>query len=116
MMAVILTLPEAGEQCVDITESLQNGIYTVTLNGKFTFFDQGSFRGILEEIANQEVKKILFDVSRLSFVDSSGLGQFLLAHDKAEEHKKSLSIQGANGQVKKMFSIAHFETIFTLLE
>jgi anti-anti-sigma factor len=99
---------------MDIIKSLENGVYNATLSGKFTFFDHAAFREILDEIGNENAKQIVLDMASVTFIDSAGLGQLLLAHDAATKFKKPLIIKGANGQVKKMFDVAHFETMFTL--
>jgi hypothetical protein len=38
----------------------------------------------------------------------------LLAYDEAEKQRKHIHILGARNQVKKMFDIARFNTLFTL--
>jgi anti-anti-sigma factor len=99
---------------VEITKSLDNGTYTITLSDKFTFFDHAAFQEILNEIGREDIREIILDVAGVTFIDSAGLGLLLLGRDETVKYRKSLVIRGATGQVKKMFDVAHFETIFTL--
>jgi len=115
-LCVIWRKHYAQEDPVDITKSLDNGIYTITLSGKFTFFDHAAFREILEEMSQEKIRGVVLDMAALTFIDSAGLGQLLLAQDEATKYHKSLVIKGATGQVRKMFGVAHFDTIFTLQE
>src|SRR5271156_2341391 len=98
---------------MDIKKSLKNGIYEVTLSEKFTFFDHAAFREIVDEISHENIRQIELHMAAVTFIDSAGLGQLLLAHDEAAKSRKPLVIKGATGQVKKMFDVAHFETMFT---
>lgn len=51
---------------------------------------------------------------QVDFVDSAALGMLLLARDEAQKHDKKLIISGIQGQVKKMFTVARFDSLFSL--
>ena len=99
---------------MEIVKDLRQGSYEITLKGKFTFSDHPSFREILQNIAQKEVRQVVLHMSGVEFVDSAALGMLLLARDEAEKHQKHLIISGAAGQVKKMFEMARFNTLFTM--
>ena len=99
---------------MDIITHLNQGIYNVTLSGTFTFSDHPGFRDILQKIEDGDVRQIVLHLSGVEFVDSAALGMLLLALDEAEKHQKPLVLSGATGQVKKMFDMARFDTLFTL--
>jgi HptB-dependent secretion and biofilm anti anti-sigma factor len=99
---------------MDIVKNLNHGTYDVTLNGKFTFSDHQAFREILDKIAEKDVQQIVLHMSGVEFVDSAALGMLLLALDESEKHQKRLAINGPTGQVKKMFDMARFNTLFSI--
>lgn len=99
---------------MEIVKDIENGDYVFALKGKFTFSDNAAFRTVLGRIPDSAIRQIIFDVKDLEFVDSAALGMFLLAHDEAVKHKKTVIIRGAQGQVKKMISMARFENYFTI--
>lgn len=99
---------------MEIVKHLNQGTYDVTMSGQFTFTDHPEFRAILAKIGDKDVKQIIFNMRQVEFVDSAALGMMLLAHDEAEKHHKQLIISGATGQVKKMFDMAKFNTLFTM--
>ena len=101
---------------MEIIKQLKQGTYDVTMRGQFTFNDHPGFREILQEIGSKDVRQIVLHMSHVEFVDSSALGMLLLAADEAEKHQKHLVISGAVGQVKKMFTMARFDTLFTMAE
>jgi anti-anti-sigma factor len=99
---------------MEITKYLKQGVFDVTMQGKFTFNDHHEFREILQDMGSGEVRQIILHMSKVEFVDSAALGMLLLAADEAEKHQKHLMISGATGQVKKMFDMARFHKLFTM--
>lgn len=99
---------------MEIAENVQEGTYDVTLRGKFTFGDHSAFREVLTRISEPNVRKVILHMGLVEFVDSAALGMLLLAHDEAEKYQKSLVLSGAAGQVKKMFDMARFNTLFSM--
>lgn len=97
-----------------ITAHQQLGTYTFSLGGHFTFTDHPEFREVLTHIEQAGVTSVIVDISQVEFVDSAALGMLLLANDAASKYAKKLVIRGAQGQVKKMFDMANFQSIFSL--
>ena len=89
--------------------------FVYQLEGKFTFTDNMLIRDLLADIPNRKEHRILFDMSRLEFIDSAALGMLMLSQEKASDCQKSVSIRGAGGQVSKMLSMARFENFFTII-
>lgn len=99
---------------MNLTAQQYAGTYTVTLGGHFTFTDHPAFREVLDTIASQTITAVTIDLARVEFVDSAALGMLLLAADEAKKNGKPLVVRGAQGQVKKMFDMANFHTLFQL--
>jgi anti-anti-sigma factor len=99
---------------MDIVKQLHQGTYDVAFSGIFTFNDHPEFRSILQKMEEKDVQNIVFGLDKLEFVDSAALGMFLLALDAADKAQKRLVLKGATGQVKKMFNLARFHTLFIL--
>jgi len=97
-----------------ITKHLKKGTYDVTLSGNFTFDDHTDFRDVLQQMSEADVRHVVFHMNKLEFIDSAALGMLLLARDEAQKHQKNLAISGATGQVKKMFDMARFDTLFAM--
>ena len=87
----------------------------VLLSGRLTFTDHEQFRSVMA-LFDEPVKgqKFVFDLSGLEFVDSSGLGMFLIARDTAERNDCQLVLRGAHNQVRRILDIAKFGTIFNI--
>ena len=97
---------------MEIQTRLENGVYSVTMQGKFIFTDNQQFRPILEKLGDPAILQVVLLMEKVDFVDSAALGMLLLAHDEAVKYQKTLSLRGVNGQVKRIFEMARFEQFF----
>lgn len=86
----------------------------VNLKGRLTFTDHEQFRKITEAMHEPGSAKCTLDVSGLEFIDSAGLGLLLLVNEAAKENDISVSIRGAQDQVKKMLEITRFEEMIPI--
>ncbi|MBP7338478.1 STAS domain-containing protein [Niveispirillum sp.] len=84
----------------------------VTLSGRMTLIDHEKFRNVVDAIEKAEGNVCIFDLTRLEFVDSSGLGMFLIARDVALPKKMEIELFGAQESVKRILQIAKFQTLF----
>lgn len=100
---------------MEILDKLNGEIYDVTLSGKFTFTDHLEFRRVLETLESGEAKRVLIDMASVDFVDSAALGMLLLLRDIAQRKQQEVLIRGATGHVQKIFEMAKFETMFTMV-
>lgn len=87
----------------------------IDLQGRLTFADYGSFRELTELFAEHEAKECFLDLSQLEFIDSAGLGMLLIARDKIKIYEGNVILKGAQGQVKKMLCLGHFESLFKVV-
>lgn len=99
---------------MELSDSLDNNEYKAILSGKFMFTDNVKFRSVLEKFSNEKITQIYFCMDQVEFVDSAALGMLLLARDEAIKLNKKLVLGNINGQVKKMFELAHFEKLFSI--
>jgi anti-anti-sigma factor len=58
---------------MEVIRQLQEGIYTITLSGKFTFGDNPQFREILQNLIQQDVQQMVLQMAKVEFVDSADL-------------------------------------------
>lgn len=84
----------------------------VTLTGRMTLIDHEKFRAVVEAIERMEGSCCVFDLTGLEFVDSSGLGMFLIARDVALPKQVEIELHGAQETVKRILQIAKFNTLF----
>jgi HptB-dependent secretion and biofilm anti anti-sigma factor len=93
---------------------LKDNDTTVAIGGDLTFTDHVAFRELADRLAASHGKTITIDVSGLSFIDSAGLGMLLIAREEARKANRNLVLRGAAGQVKRMFALTKFDTLFAV--
>jgi HptB-dependent secretion and biofilm anti anti-sigma factor len=87
---------------------------TVSISGEFTFTDHVAFKAIASRLFERQGKPIVIDLAKLEFIDSAGLGMLLIVREEADKAHRSLVLRGPCGQVKRMFDVTKFDTLFTV--
>lgn len=96
------------------TMTTQDERVHITLSGSFAFGDNQAFRDMLKQIEAQRVGLVSVDLSGVDFIDSAALGMLLLLRDTLESRGIGLELHQPVGQVKKMFDLSQFDTLFTI--
>lgn len=84
----------------------------VSISGEFTFTDHVAFKAIATRLFENSGKPIVIDLASLEFIDSAGLGMLLIVRDEAGKASRKLILRSPNGQVKRMFEVTKFGTLF----
>ena len=99
---------------MNISHHIDHATLNVSIDSSFTFEDHHEFRTVLECIEDDQVSLIVFHMDRLNIIDSAALGMMLLALDVGQKTQKRIVISGIQGQVKKMFELTRFDTLFAM--
>ncbi|MBF0181563.1 MAG: STAS domain-containing protein [Magnetococcales bacterium] len=96
-----------------IAVSENEGVVTITLDGKFVFSEHREFRDTYKD--KPPKTRYVLDFRRVTYMDSAALGMLLLLN----EHNKSggtdlIKIVNCTPQVAKVFEIANFSQLFTI--
>lgn len=86
----------------------------ILLSGRMTFADHENFRRVIQAFEGPAGHQMVFDLSGLEFVDSSGLGMFIIARDTAQKKNLEFSIRGARDDVKRLITVAKFHKMFNI--
>lgn len=89
---------------------------SVRLSGELVFTDYREFRSLWGRLLNATPgQAVTIDLSDLQFIDSAGLGMLLIMRDEAARADLSLLLKNPQGQVKRIFSISRFDTLFSIV-
>ena len=83
----------------------------IALSGTMSFSDNTKLRDLLKAFESGGKTQAVVSLEHLKNIDSAGLGMLLILNDAAREHGVSLSIRGAQDQVKKMLDITEFTSL-----
>lgn len=86
----------------------------IEFNGRLTYSDYSLFRQITDIIGGSPNQDCIFNLSKLEFIDSAGLGMLLLARDKIQDCRGHITLINPSGQVKKMIELGRFNALFTI--
>jgi HptB-dependent secretion and biofilm anti anti-sigma factor len=84
----------------------------VRLAGRLTFAENGRFRTVLSRLQAKVSERVTLDLSRVDYIDSAGLGLLLVARDAVAGQGGRAELQGACGQVGRIFALARFPELF----
>ncbi len=82
--------------------------FTVYLDGELDECSASEARAILDRLImdNINAKKFIFDLSEISFMDSTGIGLLIGRYKKVKQFDKPAYIRGANFATEKVIQLA----------
>lgn len=86
----------------------------VQMTGDLTFTDHAAFKSMIDRLLGASGGSVVMDLAKLEFIDSAGLGMLLLAKDSADKAGRKLVLRRPGGQVKRMFGLTKFDTLFSV--
>ena len=95
---------------------IERGVCVITLAGEY--LDAGNTREFMETAGPLLDKhdRVLLDLSKLRFVDSSGLGALLSCLRRLNEKGGAMKLCGMTEQVKALFDLVHINRLFDVYE
>lgn len=101
--------------------SNRNGINLIELEGSIEFLKAHELEKSLEDLINDIIAQetpppILFDFTRLSYIDSYGLGILLRWKQLCNKNKILYAFTNLKGQVRNQFDSAQVATAFPLFD
>lgn len=93
---------------MEIKYAKTNDCFTVYLDGELDECSASGAREILDRLImdNINVKKFIFDLSEISFMDSTGIGLLIGRYKKVKQFDKPAYIRGANFATEKVIQLA----------
>jgi anti-sigma B factor antagonist len=100
-MAPQPTQPQFGVQ-----DSVCDGHHTLTLSGELDLANAPGLENMITRLCADGVNGISLDLSRLTFMDSSGLQAVFHAQQLCREHEYGFRVAAGDGQARRLFEIA----------
>ena len=92
----------------------EQGIDSIDLEGDLDFHSSPDVRGELAKLIEQEAGKILIDLKKVNYIDSSGLATFVELFQRTKRYGGKLVLFNLSQGVRSVFEIAKLDTIFQL--
>lgn len=85
------------------------------LSGELDFHTSPQFREQLQKTIDGHAQKIVVNLSKVSYIDSSGLATFVEALQKMKRYNGVLVLSALTPAVRSVFEIAKLDAVFTLV-
>jgi len=102
---------------VKLTTRQVGDVTVIDATGRITLGEGAStFRDTIRELAAQGNKKILLNLSEVSYIDSSGIGELVSGFTTVTNHGGNLKLLGLNKRVKDLLQITKLYTVFEVFD
>jgi anti-anti-sigma factor len=89
------------------------GTEVITLSGRITLGESSAeIEALVKRMIEEGKKLIVFDMSGVTHIDSTGIGRFISSLNKLRQAGGSLRMASATGQVRDAFHVTRLDTIF----
>jgi len=103
-------------ETMELPYTTEKEVLVVTLDGANLDAKEASqFKQKMSDIiTTEQANQVVFDLSKLQFVDSSGLGGFLSTLRLLNEQGGDLKLAGMSGSIRTMFEIVRMHKLFEI--
>jgi anti-sigma B factor antagonist len=92
-------------------------VTVVDVSGRITLGEGSSaLRDVLRDLSAQGNKKILLNLSEVSYIDSSGIGELVSGFTSVSNNGGTLKLLGLTKRVKDLLQITKLYTVFDVHE
>ena len=89
------------------------GAMVVSLNADLDHHLADEIRGVLDEVIEQRgVKNVIFDFSKVNFMDSSGIG-LIMGRYKKIDGRGRIAVVGADNNIRRILQISGLHKLVT---
>ena len=100
---------------VAVDRGARDGDWVVTVRGEIDVATSPDLKDRLGGLLDQRARFITLDLSKLAFIDSSGLGVLVSAHKRLRENGgETILLRGMQEPVRHVFEITGLTKLFTV--
>ncbi|HRZ87123.1 MAG TPA: STAS domain-containing protein [bacterium] len=97
---------------IDVSE--KNGWAVLAVDGQIDLHTSPDIRKELAGRAKAKKARIAIDLTRVSYIDSSGLATFIEAMQKLKKGGGEIALCGLSESVRHVFEVARLDSIFAI--
>lgn len=99
-----------------IIKTINGNVAEIHLSDKLVFLDGVEFRDALEELLDNNIKRLEIYLDALTFMDSAGLGMLMIANNECQKRNISLTIYHPSGDVKILLQMTKSYERFNIVD
>lgn len=85
----------------------------ISLTGDLDVYSEEEFKKFIDEKIDAN-KDIIFDLEKLDYLDSTGLGMFMTVYNMQKSKGKKVKIINSKENIKKLFKITDLYDLFAM--
>ncbi len=94
-----------------------SGVTIVELQGKITIGSgDEQLRDIVHGLLDAGNKKILLNCSKVTFIDSTGIGELVATYTKAKNRQGTLALLNLTARIQELMEITQLMTVFDVYD
>jgi anti-sigma B factor antagonist len=91
------------------------GVTVLGLSGRVTLGDESShLRNTIKELLRQGKKRLVLDLSQVTYIDSAGLGTLVAAYTSARNEGGDIRLASITSRFDELLNITKLVTIFSV--
>jgi len=92
---------------------LDSSTSVITLRGALILGPAGKqLEALVPQLLSSGRRNLVFDLSGVTHIDSTGIGCFIDAHSRLEKIGGQMRLAGASGMVRDTFHVTRLDTVF----
>ncbi len=96
------------------TRTSEPNITVLSLSGRLTLgHERGAIEATVLKTLADGVRKLVFDLSRVTYIDSTGIGIIAYCFGKITQQGGHAAVAGADGLVKEVFRLTRLDNVIT---
>lgn len=100
---------------MEMTEAVNDGIAALELKGRIDSTTAGGLQERMSQLVGSGCKGVIVDFRDVIYISSAGFRALLIAAQQGEGRRCTLALCGIAGEVRRMFEMAAFDQVFTIL-
>jgi anti-sigma B factor antagonist len=94
-------------------QELRPGTALISLQGSVMRGPEGErIETVLDGLLDRGYRNIIFDLSGVKRIDSTGIGRFIASLNKVQQRGGKLCMAAAQGYVRECFRVTRLDTVF----
>ncbi len=89
-------------------------VVILDLKGEIDLYNTPELRQVIEEQISKGKRKIIINMSDVSYIDSSGIGALVSAASNLKKYNGELKLVGLYGSVRKVFELTKLTNFFSI--
>lgn len=87
------------------------GSATIVLEGELDYSIYTSFKKAINELISLGVRDVTYDLSKMTYIQSLGLGIIMWSYVELDSRGGKVSIEGTNDRIRQVFTACQLDTL-----